>query len=157
MIEVFFILLIIGLILVGAEIFIPGGILGTIGGLALLGSVIIAFANFPAPVAIAIAGGIVILVGIAIALWLKFFPRTWVGRKMMVSEDLHDSTGTQDGLSQLVGKTGVAISPLHPGGFAEIEGRRVDVVTQGEMIDKGTSISVIEVESNRVVVVAQDA
>ena len=157
MIEVFFILLIIGLILVGAEIFIPGGILGTIGGLALLGSVIIAFANFPASVAIAIAGGIVILVGIAIALWIKFFPRTWVGRKMMVSEDLHDSTGTEDGLSQLVGKPGVAISPLHPGGFAEIEGRRVDVVTQGEMIDKGTSISVIEVESNRVIVATQDA
>ena len=154
MIEAFFILLIIGLVLVGAEVFIPGGILGTIGGLALLGAVIIAFANFPVSVAIAISGGIVILVGIAIALWIRFFPRTWVGKKMMVSEDLHDSSSTEEGLSLLVGKTGVAISSLHPGGFAEIEGRRVDVVTQGEMIDKGTAITVIEVESNRVVVAA---
>ena len=155
MIEVFFVLLLIGLVLVGAEVFIPGGVLGTFGGFALLGAVIIAFIKFPPSVAIAITGVIVILVGVAIAVWIKFFPRTWVGRKMMVSEDLNDTSGTEDGLEQLVGKSGVAISPLHPGGFAEIDGRRVDVVTQGEMIDEGTALEVIEVESNRVVVAEQ--
>lgn len=157
MIEAFFILLIVGLVLVGAEVFIPGGILGTIGGIALFGAVIIAFMNFSPATAVVITGVIVLLVGVAIALWIKFFPRTWVGRKMMVSEDLHDSVGTEAGLPQLVGKAGRASSSLHPGGFAEIEGRRVDVVTQGEMIDKGTAITVIEVESNRVVVAAQEA
>ncbi len=40
--------------------------------------------------------------------------------------------------------------------FAEIEGRRVDVVTRGEMISAGSTVRVLDVESNRVVVAEID-
>ncbi len=60
--------------------------------------------------------------------------------------------GLGRGLDALLGKEGSTKSDLHPGGIAVIDGRRVDVVTEGGMIAKGQSIRVIEVEGNRVVV-----
>ncbi|MDP6490785.1 MAG: NfeD family protein, partial [Kiritimatiellia bacterium] len=95
---------------------------------------------------------ILFLVGVAIALWIRFFPRSRVGQAMTVSRDESTFTAVQDGLDDLVGAQGEAKSDLRPAGFALISGRRVDVVTQGGMIDKGATITVVEVEGNRVVV-----
>ena len=44
------------------------------------------------------------------------------------------------------------MSPLRPAGIADIDGKRVDVVSQGEWIDATTPIEVIRVDGNRIVV-----
>ena len=41
---------------------------------------------------------------------------------------------------------------LRPAGIAEIDGRRIDVVSDGEMIEPSVTVRVIQVEGNRVVV-----
>ena len=151
-IQFFIILLVAGLILIGAEVFVPGGVLGVIGGFALLGAIMSGFRAFGPSVGGYIAVGIIILMGVVIALWIKLFPKTKIGKTMTVSQDLSSFEGTQAGIKELVGKEGQAISDLRPGGFAVIAGHRVDVVTQGEMISKGESVRVIEVEANRVIV-----
>jgi membrane-bound serine protease (ClpP class) len=51
-----------------------------------------------------------------------------------------------------VGAEGEAVSPLRPSGIAHLNGKRYDVVTQGEMIDRGSRVKVIEVSGNRIVV-----
>jgi membrane-bound serine protease (ClpP class) len=152
MIELFAVLLIVGLILLGAEIFVPGGVLGVFGGLCLLGAMATAFAAFGAAAGGYIAFGILLLAGAAIAAWIRFFPRSPVGRRMTVERSLSDSKATDIRLSDLVGKSGVAATDLRPGGFATIDGHRVDVITQGEMIARGQPLSVLDVEGNRVVV-----
>lgn len=149
--QVFAIALTTGLILFGAEIFVPGGVLGTIGALALLTAIVSGFFAFPehgAPVAI----GIVFLLGVAIVLWVKFFPKSRIGRGMTVENDLSTFKATEDGLQALIGKTGVAVSALRPSGYCTIDGRRVDVVTFGEMIEQGQAVRVVDVKGNRVVV-----
>lgn len=50
------------------------------------------------------------------------------------------------------GKRGLAASPLRPAGIAEIEGERVDVVSDGEFIETGEPITVVRVDGNRIVV-----
>lgn len=55
-------------------------------------------------------------------------------------------------LSLFAGKEGVALTPLRPAGSADIEGRRLDVVTEGEFISTGKRVKVIKVEGTRVVV-----
>jgi membrane-bound serine protease (ClpP class) len=52
----------------------------------------------------------------------------------------------------LRGARGVALSQLRPGGVAQIDGERVDVVTQGDYIAAGESIEVIADEGYRRVV-----
>lgn len=150
--QVFVILLVAGLMLVGAEIFVPGGFLGFLGGLALLGAVATSFAAFGPAAGAYAAVGIVFLLALVIALWIRIFPRSPFGRRMTVSGDLRDSKGTQNGLADLVGQEGEALSDLRPGGFALIGGRRIDVITQGEMIAKGDSLRVSSVSGNRVIV-----
>ncbi|MFC1497632.1 NfeD family protein [Verrucomicrobiota bacterium] len=150
-IQLFAILLISGLMLLGSEIFVPGGILGAIGGLALLGAAITGFFAFPG-YGVHISIGIIFLAGVAIALWIKLFPKSSIGKSMTVSTNLATSKGTEEGLKELLGQEGEASSDLRPGGFALINGHRVDVVTQGGMISKGKKIKVIEIEGNRVVV-----
>ncbi|MBI1995669.1 MAG: hypothetical protein HYS66_04275 [Deltaproteobacteria bacterium] len=51
-----------------------------------------------------------------------------------------------------MGKGGTAISPLRPAGIAEIDGERVDVVSDGEFLEPGVPIVVTRVDGNRIVV-----
>lgn len=156
-IQLFLILMISGLMLLGAEIFVPGGVLGAVGAMALVGAIGMAFAAFGPTAGAYIALATIVLLGVVIVLWIKIFPNTSVGRRMTVSNDMADSKATETGLQGLLGQEGVATSELRPAGFAVIGGRRVDVVTQGGMIDKGTAIKVVEVESNRVVVAKSES
>lgn len=55
-------------------------------------------------------------------------------------------------LSLFSGKEGIALTPLRPAGSADIDGRRLDVVTEGEFIPAGTRVKVSKVEGTRVVV-----
>lgn len=152
LIQLFVALVVAGLFLVGAEVFVPGGVLGIIGALALIAATVIAFPAFGPAGGLITAVALIILTGVAIFLWVKIFPRTRLGKHMTVSMDLHDSKATEDDLPALLGKTGEAISDLRPSGYVLIEGRRTDVVTQGEMISKGEKVNVIEIDGNRVVV-----
>lgn len=150
-VQLFYGLLIAGLFLLGAELYVPGGIVGLIGGAALLGAVGVGFAAFPGRGGY-IALGIVLLVGIAMVLWLKYFPKTRVGKSMTVFEDLASAKAADAGLVDLVGRKGKSASELRPAGFAAIDGKRVDVMTRGEMIGTGEDIEVIKVEGARVIV-----
>ncbi len=149
--QIFIISLITGLFLIGAEIFVPGGILGTIGGILLLVAVIngfVAFENAGPYIALSI----VFFSGLALVLWVKWFPRTPVGKAMTVSTDLSTFKGTQSGLEALLGKQGLTVSALRPAGFVVIDGKRVDVVTRGEMISPDRPVKVIEIAGNGVIV-----
>ncbi|MFW6152676.1 MAG: NfeD family protein, partial [Verrucomicrobiota bacterium] len=141
-----------GLVFVGAEIFVPGGFLGTIGGFSLIGAIVIAYIAFNTTIASYITLGIMALTALAIYAWSKYFPKTFIGKKMFISDSLKDYRGIEDGLDKLIGKEGTAMSDLRPGGFALIDGKRIDVVTQGEMINKNETIRVLDTQSNRVIV-----
>ena len=126
---------------------IPGGITGVIGGICLLVSVGYTFylkgpeAGFIAMIAVLI-GSVIAFFG-----WLKFFPRGLVHEE--TAKDWH---GTDLSQNQLLGKEGITQTVLRPSGFAMIDEERIDVVTQGEMIQKGVPIKVVMVEGNRIVV-----
>ena len=53
---------------------------------------------------------------------------------------------------ELVGKIGIARSKMLPSGAVEIEGHMIDAVSQGQAIEPGQYVVVLEVRSNRVVV-----
>ena len=53
---------------------------------------------------------------------------------------------------ELLGKRGVALTDLRPTGLARIGDQRLDVVSEGDYIEKGSCLEVIFVESMRIVV-----
>ncbi|MBN2450772.1 MAG: NfeD family protein, partial [Lentisphaeria bacterium] len=86
--------------------------------------------------------------------WIRYFPRTPVGRRLILENDARDWHGTDQGKRELAGKEGMAHTTLRPAGTAIIDGQRIDVVTRGEMIAANTPVRVVKVEGNRVVVTA---
>lgn len=139
------------IILFVVESFIPGGILGIFGIIALVAAIAIGYQAFD-PYGTVIAVIISLTTILLFILWLKILPKTWIAQKLTISKDLSDSHATSDDLEKLRNMNGVTLCKLHPGGFAKINGKKIDVITQGEMIEEGENIRVIDIESNRVVV-----
>jgi membrane-bound serine protease (ClpP class) len=61
------------------------------------------------------------------------------------------------GLSGMVGEVGLALTALRPAGRAEFGDVLLDVVTDGEFIERDECIQIAEVHGNRVVVVRHRA
>ncbi|MFQ5898494.1 MAG: nodulation protein NfeD [Candidatus Methylomirabilia bacterium] len=152
----------IGLALLGAEVFlIPGfGIAGVLGIVAILGgfSLSLVAAGATRAVILTAVGRVVVslllAIGVSLAL-LRFLPRLPFGRRLILDTELP----TREGFASApetdrawLGKRGTAASALRPAGIAQIEGERVDVVSDGEFVEPGAPIEVIRVDGNRIVV-----
>jgi len=84
---------------------------------------------------------------------MRLLPNLPFGRRLILANELRSTEGEGATDSRdVLGKTGSALSPLRPAGIAEIEGARVDVVTDGGFVDAGDSVEVIRVDGNRIVV-----
>lgn len=152
-IQLFIVFVVTGMLLVAAEIFLPGAILGVIGGMALVAAAILGFAAFgPAGGSYALAG-IVVFTILMMIIWMRYFPGSRIGKKIIVALDLSTSKSA-DNYSTFLGKEGESASELRPAGFAILNGKRIDVVTQGEMISKGEKIKVVKIDGGRVIVQA---
>lgn len=145
-------LILAGLFLLGVEIFVPGGILGSFGAAALVGAIVVGFKAFGPQGGFLSAVVIVVLAGVGVGLWIRFFPRTAMGRHLTLAADGRDFKAPSAEWKVLVGHEGVTHTPLRPGGIAIIDGRRVDVIAEGAWIEAGRRIRVLQVEGSRVVV-----
>jgi membrane-bound ClpP family serine protease len=150
----FFILGLLALIL---EVFIlPGfGVSGVIG-IILIGWGIVMlsvdFAQTTMSLTIAIISTILLFViGLKISGKYGFWQKIILGTKQMNNMG-YSASATE--LINYLGRKGIAITPLRPSGIADISGNRLDVITSGEYISAGTSITVIRVEGVRVIVKA---
>jgi membrane-bound serine protease (ClpP class) len=66
---------------------------------------------------------------------------------------LTGTTGTEESAyRKFLEKEGVAKTDLRPAGVVLVDGQRVDVVTEGAMIEVGARVKVVAVEGNRIVV-----
>lgn len=155
-------LVLAGIVLLLLELLvIPGfGIAGVLGIVAILAGLLLSMigpGNTPQLIAmVAVRVGFALVLAVALSLvLLRFMTRLPVGRKLVLQTRLdtgHGYASPPDSDTALLGKHGRARSTLRPAGIAEIEGRRIDVVTDGEMVNAGEPVVVVRVDGNRVVV-----
>jgi len=143
------ILLVVGGILLLLETMLPGMVAGVIGGCCLIAGIFLSYSRFDARTAnLILVVVLMVLVG-GFAGWIKFFPDTRVGR-VFVSKRVVGNIYAQR--PELLHQAGVAYSPLRPSGTALINGKRVDVVTEGPFVEGGMPIKVVAIEGVRVIV-----
>lgn len=147
-------LLIVGVILLLLEIVLPGMIAGMAGLACLIAGVAVSYARFGTSAGNMMLVGTVIALAAGVFVWMKFFPGSRLG-KTIISESTVGNIAAEQ--PELMHQTGTAFTNLRPSGTAVIDGRRVDVVTEGSMISKGTPIRVVALEGMRVVVRATTA
>lgn len=156
-------LFVIGLGLLLAEIFIvPGfGITGISGIILIFASIFLAmlgskpFIDMEAvSFAIIQLSGAMLFALIGMFFLVKYLPKSTAFNKLVLSESEHAEKGfvSYPSDKDLVNKAGIAFTTLRPGGTAEIDGRRIDVVADSEFIQQGTKIKVLRVEGIKVVV-----
>jgi membrane-bound serine protease (ClpP class) len=143
------ILLLVGAALLALETVLPGLIAGTIGMICLVAGVVVAYSELGAR-----GGNLVLtitLVGLLVGwlLYLKYFPESRIARLFISQRTIGNVEAEQ---TALLGQTGKALTVLRPSGTALINGRRVDVVTEGGLIEPGTPVKVVAVEGMRTVV-----
>jgi membrane-bound serine protease (ClpP class) len=151
-----------GVLLLGTEIFVvPGfGVAGAAGIAALVAGLGMSLvgAGATASVIIGALGRVAISILLALAGWLallRVLPRLPFGRRLVLEADLRAEQGygsAPDSDRSWLGRTGTTLSPLRPAGIAEIEGTRIDVVSDGSFIEAKAVIEVTRVDGNRIVV-----
>jgi membrane-bound ClpP family serine protease len=146
--------LIAGLALMIYEMFTPGfAVPGALGIVLLILSVILTAESF----AQALMMSLVILVILTVAFIIVLLSATkgalsrspLVNKQRFSREDGYLSVQDMD---YFVGHHGVATTVLRPTGTGDFDGVKLDVVTEGEFIERGTEITVVRVEGRRIVV-----
>lgn len=142
-----------GLLLVFAEFFVPGGICGFFGGVAVIISCALLCYLYPQyAIFIAIGQFAGILAGVLVG--FKVLPKTRVGRSIILETAQKIEEGWVDTVSDeaLVGRIGEVFTPMRPAGTIQLDGKRFDAVSNGTHIEKGAKVRVLEVRGNRIVV-----
>lgn len=146
------ILQIVGVIVIIAEIIIPSGGLLAIIAIALLGySLYGVFTDVSTAAGLMFLGADMVMIPILVVVGLKILANSPVTlRKSLNSED--GVTSQAEGLENMAGMEGNTLTPLRPSGAAMIDGKRVDVVSRGEFIEKDTPVIVIKITGNQIIV-----
>ncbi len=144
-------LVLLGLALIGVEVYaIPGlNVVGIAGGVAIAAGVVMAFlAAGPMGALVVGVGAIAAGGGMFYAMWRsgawdRFILAADLGRDEMSDAREHDAR------SRYLGREGVAVTPLRPGGIAEIDGERVEVQTEGAFFAAGSRVRIVAMDRRR--------
>lgn len=146
-------LFVVGIVLVAVEILVPGGLLGTLAGLFLLGGVATAFVQFGA------AGGtLATAVALLIAIGLLYFefvvlPRTKLAKKFSMTETVAGRSQPEVAeRAAVIGREAVAATTLAPSGYVEVDGRRYEAFCQSGHVAPGVRLRVVDLDTFRLVV-----
>jgi membrane-bound serine protease (ClpP class) len=143
----------VGLLLLLIEFFVPGfGIFGILGIGAVVGSLFMSsFSISVMAISVVLAAVAAI---IAAAVMVVGFGKRGPMKKLVLQDTFSSKDGyvSNEGRTDLLGREGTALTPLHPTGAAEIDGEKIDVVSDGRYLDRGDAVQVVRVEGTRVVV-----
>jgi len=146
-------LFLLGVVLLGLEVFAPGAILGVMGGLSMFGGCIAAFVHF------GLVGGTLAtlagaaLLGLTLYAEFKLLPHTRVGRQMLVqTANTSTSQPFPAEAAEVVGKMAEALTTLAPSGYVAIDGKRYEAFSRDGHVTAGTKLRVVGVDNFRLIV-----
>src|SRR3954453_7356309 len=147
--------LVLGLLLLIVEVFIPSG--GLIGICSVACLILCLWYAFSESLVMGATFMLVDLVALPLTAMGAFslWSRSPLGRKFFLqppAPDEIDVSHTDRHLEHLVDQTGRALTPLRPCGNIEIEGRRVDGLAEEGFLPAGCMVRVLRVRSGQLIV-----
>ena len=142
----------LGMILIIVEVFLPGFGLPGIGGIVLVGAgVVMVGVHFGSLTAVGTLLVIIAVLAVLISWVLRQASRGGKrsDRFLQERDELHTQ---QEDMKVLVGKAGTTTSVLRPAGIGDFDGVRLNVVTEGGFIEKDQPIEIVRVDGSRIVV-----
>ena len=158
-------LFVVGLALLVAEVaFIPGfGFVGAAGILCMVASLLLtrlpAYDFWSLDQISSVVGQLALSMIIGIvgaAVVLRSLPKFALFNRLILSSETRAADGYVSAPTEhdetMLGKEGVALTELRPVGVGMFDGRRVDIIAEGEFIPEKSAVKVIEARGSRVVV-----
>jgi len=135
-----------------AELFLPSAGVLSILAVGLIGySVYIVFTAFSEAAGAVLIGIDMVLLPVAVIVGIKLIARSPVTLKTSLSR-AGGVTSQSPELETYLDARGRAVSDLRPSGIAVINGRRLDVTTRGEYIERCADVYVSAVRGNQIIV-----
>ncbi|MGB4095759.1 MAG: NfeD family protein [Bacteroidales bacterium] len=142
------IIIIAGLLLLLLELIVPGGIVGTIGGIATIVGIVLMYNHYGN-----LYGTIALLVSLivcAVGLFFFFRDKTWKRLALNDSIDIKLNKKEMDYFT--VGMQGETITKCLPSGKARFDDKIVEVHSLAELIDSNTPVEITKIEGNKIIV-----
>ena len=150
------ILQLVGVVVIISEIIIPSGGILSIVAVAVLGySLFVVFNDISTNAGLAFVIADVMLIPVLVIVGLKLLAKSPVTLRQTLSREEGVSSQPSE-LDSYVHMEGTAVTDLRPAGTAMINDKRVDVVTRGEYLEKGSTIFVTAVTGNQIIVRKKD-
>ncbi len=147
------ILTLFGILLIMLETFLPGGVAGILGtiaiftaiGLTLMSEELVGWTSNQRG---ALALGIMVFAMVVLTGWLRWFAVKFFHRALTLTASIE----TPPAVGAAPGTQGVALTELRPLGRAEIDGHRYEVRCQNGLAPAGTRVEVIATEPGNLLV-----
>lgn len=147
------VLLLIGLLLIFLEFYLPGAVMGTAGSLLILASLFLAAIQFQSLWLIAIFFILTCFSVIGIikyALWK--IPRS---KNIYLKSDQEGYVASAYDKSA-IGKKAVVLSDLKPGGYILIDGKQEQAISESGYISQGEEVTVVRGEGESLIVIKSE-
>lgn len=147
------ILLLLGIILIIAEFFVTGGILGLLGVGSIIGSLFMAGYDI-GHMSLSIAIAFIVAIIASIILFRSIGMEKGIFRHIVLRDRTTTELGYVSSVNrlELIGLEGVTVTQLRPAGTALFGSERIDVVSEGSFVESDQQVKIVKVEGMRVVV-----
>ena len=140
---VIIVLAVLGILLVLAELVLPGGIIGLGGVVCLVAAVVLTFVNFNATAGFVAIGLLIIFGFLTLGIWMRYFHRLPLTRNLVLNKSIDERSQEQDNQSW-IGREGLTLTKIAPSGHMDVDGERIDVMSESGVIEKGVNVRIVD-------------
>ena len=146
--------MLVGVVLLLVEVFMPGFGIPGISGCALLGAgIIMTWIQFGAKVGLGVTVVVLALLAILISIAMRSVAKGKLGKsEFVLNDDMSSEREEKDDMLSLIGEVGEVSTVLRPVGVAEFGCGRLNVMTEGEYIERGAKVKITRVDGTNVFV-----
>lgn len=147
------VILIVGIILIGVEMMIPGfGVPGISGTICVIIGIVMMAKTWEQ--GLRIAAIVIVILALILAIVVMFFHSKKIKSPIILDKELTKDPGYLSAmdLEYLIGKQGVTTTALRPTGKCDIEGVTFEVKSESQYIEKDSKVVIIKIQSNTIIV-----
>lgn len=146
-------LAVVGLVLVLAEVILPGGIIGGIGAILMIVACVLAFFEWGSGGGLLTIAVLLLLTGLALYLEFRVLPRTKLGSRAFLTKQI---SGTSSPAAMearlLIGRTAEAATRLSPTGYVRVDGRQYEAFCRSGQVPAGSQLEIVDADAFRLIV-----
>lgn len=143
---------VVGVLFIAAEVFLPGGIVGAIGGMVIIGGVVQAYSEFGAQGAFIAAIVAILLLVAALYFEFKVLPNTRLGSRLFLKDSVKARADYSDAADDIIGQICTTVTALGPTGFIMVNGKKLEAFSKSGFIEKNTEVKVTGRDNFRILV-----